>query len=786
MKWYRILLVLLCTLALSSCDQVPVDPDLLEENDDVSNMTVTKFQFSPDYKYMTMDVKTTGNTGPYILNDSSKVSIDASLGRHGLFGNYHMTHPQLKSIRQLGSEVIDSINMKMLVLVDLCQPQHLVKKQLNAVIQMRNLFSAHNLYLAFMHKDGITVSLEATDYILNRVYTNMNDGDKMLYRCILEKLRELTSPEGKFSDSEYHTLLVFSDNKVYDNNEPIDPQHYETQEQLLQLTNSLDDKTNVCYVRITDNEEEEEDMATNIIKLICKQSNGYYTEHLDWSVISNEIFQRFHIDIPNYRFELMNEDGKVFKGNNYILQIDFHDNKVDTLITSAMTYFRAGSVLDPIIVHGDSTLRVIVLGTLWTLVVLLVVFVFFQFLLPYVQYQLFKRKYVVRYSGKNMMFDDHPVQTSCYYCKTPFQEGDEIVVKCEHTVHKACWDEIGYHCPEYGITCKKGSHYYNIDNLFDKQNVSFYMKWSIVSILAGFFSWIFFTIFNREVVESTMELFGFSTDASLLTDDYAADYSGYFQLPVFGIWVSFFTTFFLSLLTVYKHSPLRYVMECFIRGLLASIGGCLSFGVASAITFAVALESKSFLLSWLPWPLAGCIIAFFITYRTPVKFSKLLVLVSLLLGLISMFTWSVLYDDSMMDFREMLLISHIVFALVLGLFIAKECPRSTRFFLRAENPGKGMDIALYKWLNANPDATVAIGRSVYCQIHMSWDYDVSIAPVQAVIQYHRGHLCLIAKEPGVVCDNKDLLPDEPLKLYHGTRFVIGQTIFTYIEKDKTK
>lgn len=53
------------------------------------------------------------------------------------------------------------------------------------------------------------------------------------------------------------------------------------------------------------------------------------------------------------------------------------------------------------------------------------------------------------------------IEQSCYFCKAPFVEGDEIVVKRKHVLHKSCWDENEYQCPEYGRHCKQGRHYYN-------------------------------------------------------------------------------------------------------------------------------------------------------------------------------------------------------------------------------------------------------------------------------------------------------------------------------------
>jgi hypothetical protein len=86
----------------------------------------------------------------------------------------------------------------------------------------------------------------------------------------------------------------------------------------------------------------------------------------------------------------------------------------------------------------------------FTFLLLLAIYVAFQIVIPYIQYRIFKYKYVTKYTGPNMSWGGIQVPESCYYCKTPFEIGDEIVVKCEHVMDLDCWKENLYKCPEYG------------------------------------------------------------------------------------------------------------------------------------------------------------------------------------------------------------------------------------------------------------------------------------------------------------------------------------------------
>ena len=94
-----------------------------------------------------------------------------------------------------------------------------------------------------------------------------------------------------------------------------------------------------------------------------------------------------------------------------------------------------------------------------------------------------------------------------------------------------------------------------------------------------------------------------------------------------------------------------------------------------------------------------------------------------------------------------------------------------------------MDIALYKWFRANPNAVVSIGKSVDCSLQLTWDLQGEVAPVHAEIAMRKGVPQLKALEEGVTVSDEPLPVDKPVNLYHGIRFRIGQTLFTYQEKD---
>lgn len=66
---------------------------------------------------------------------------------------------------------------------------------------------------------------------------------------------------------------------------------------------------------------------------------------------------------------------------------------------------------------------------------------------------------------------------------------------------------------------------------------------------------------------------------------------------------------------------------------------------------------------------------------------------------------------------------------------------------------------------------------------MSWDLSADIAPVAAEIYAVSGKPYLEAVEECVVVGEKVLPTGKRIRLYHGKKFTIGRTLFTYVEKD---
>ena len=769
-KMYRYILTVLAALCLTGCD------DLFSSGDDFGDlekamtdvvphqretMRVDSVVFSPNYK--TFDVTTTivNDIGPYLLSDTSKVRVEVSETINGIRRTKRSTS-RLVNIRNTEAEAVSEHDIRVLALVDLSLPQRTLNSVRDKIINIKSVFNGpQNLYVAFMSGKTVTEAMPTSPYVMENYFKHSGDNYVYLYRSVLQKKYEMISDNDPWKDCRRTVLITFSDGNLYadDSDEPLDPDHYLLEEELVKKEEQKNTQFLAFYVDCSSQEKRADDYSTNVMWVFCNNNNGLYMDQFHLTTMEAKVFKEFGVKSPSNLFHFVNPNFKVYRGNLNKLTVNFHDAKTDSIFASFSTNIVKGSIYAPIIVNGLGLTFVLIQGTVLCLLIIALVWLIMQLLVPYIRYRLFIKKHVTTYTGNNMSWASQAVKESCYYCKAPFEVGDKIVVKCEHTMHKQCWDENGYHCPEYSDHCKHGSHYYNPKNLYDHHNASFYMNWIFMAILSALEAWFCFTLIASLNGRITL-------------------------LPSFGLTVSFFLTLGIGSMAISPHFLKHTITNILLRSVVAAIGSFILFYVVEAIIDSFGLQEYQTFFNWIPWMLMGFLIAVCSTYNTRIPLRKSLILLSALVGFLSMYVWSMLFFDSEIDFRVLLLFSFLVFAIGLALCIARMAPRSDRYFLKVEGAVKTMDVALYKWFRNNPDRVVTIGKSVDCSLQLSWDLMGNVSPVHAEIHMEEGGLYLLALEPGVYVEGKELKINEKEWIYHGKMFTIGHTTFTYIEKDR--
>lgn len=803
--------VLSCFLAMASCDElgVPDINDMLtsgQSGETVGDaLQITHSAFSDDHKVQELSARLLHDVGEYDLTDTFTVQARALQQIRRMSGKLvDESQPVITSVRNVSREALHRQDVRLLALVDLSLPQQQVDAERDAVRDMKALLGEQSLYVAFMYGDNVSETYQATDYVVNNYFEHKDTSYVYLYRSVLLKLEEFLDGNTELGRAKNKVLCVLSDGKTYDGNRPIDPLHYQLQQQLTNLIPDLRDHLIPYFSVFSDSNGGEGGFiplempgeATedgNIVRYLCKQLNGIWQPKFNWAQIEDDILKDFHIEYSDYRITLEHPDRKMFRGSLHELQIGFYDKNTGDLIAKGTTTFSLGTVYNPIVVRDVSKTTLVIQAVLIVLVILLLTWVIFQFIEPFIRYRVFKHKYVHYYSGSKMSLNGVTVSETCWLCKAPFQTGDEVVMKCRHTMHKECWDDNEYHCPEYGSHCKEGSHYYNRHNLFDTRNALFYMKWALMAVLAASCSWIVCSVGSYDhsvaIVQWMVTTVNGLTPGSVEASRYFHEYGSHLSdLPAFGQATGFLLTMFLSLLTVARRRWLLRLLGVLARSVIASVAGCLCCLLGCLISIALHLDTGSLIVDWVPWILLSAVITLAVTLKTRTPLRRSLIVSIGIVAVLAMFMWAFIYYSvyysALVDFRLALLIGFIFYAVTLALCIAWVTPSSARYFLHVEGAVKEMDIALYKWFSSSPDRVVTIGKSVNCSIQLSWDQNGRVAPVQAEIRrYADGSLRLLAVDEGVIFAGKPLAVGREQWLYHGRSFSIGNTTFIYIEKD---
>lgn len=774
-------------LALAAC-QANVDDYFLDEEENVSEEPVVQDELSIQGVVIS-DGGRTLNVGVNLMSDLDGVPIDnpdsvqivATEMLSGASTYQKLSQPVLKEVVRLGAEELAARNVEMEVLVDLTLPQSVVDAQQQAARQIRTIFLPESMNISFMDENGIRETLPATDYVISNYFkSEYSGGRKYLYRSVLDRISGITSAAA--SDT-VRILTVFSDGRVYNRNHPIDPRHFSLQDDLSSICSSAGDKFLFYYVNFPDSDSQNE--AGIFMQGLCESSYGMYQDHFDASDICGSIFDYFGLDYVDFNFVFQNPPHRIYNGRKHILKIEcIHNGET---VAKGETQYTGGSFYRPIVANGHSQKAVILQGVVIAFILAILVYLVFQLLVPKIRQIVFEKKYVTTFKHERMVVGNIMVGSECYYCKAPFVEGDRIVAKCKHVMHKSCWDENGYHCPEYSRNCKDGSHYYNTHNLLDPGNALFHMKWVLGAVFAGLFSWIIFSVssndFSIAIIQKIMFAINNITPGSKeAAEFYSNNITELNQLPSFGLYIGFALTCALSFMTVHRKGWWRTTLDVLARGVVGGICGYICFLAGAVISILLDLD-ESYIIDWVPWAVTGYLIVVFSTVGTRIKMRKKLIYGALAIGVISMILWDLVFVGRGTDYRVLLLLSHICFTVGIALSVAQASPRSERFYFHVGGAMKEMDIAIYKWFEANTNRVVTVGRSVDCDLVMSWDMAGDIAPVQARITKKGGHVHITPLEDGVVVKGRNLAPNKTKCLYHGTKFVIGKTEFIYQEKD---
>lgn len=777
------------------------DADATADSSSQDSICVVQLNKSENADTLYLDVKILDAAGNKVFLDNLSAR-DFKVSEEG--DNSPEMAPVVDSVIDIRDKKIISDKVSMLFLVDRSGSikQEVLEEQFNQIKNMLDALPSTKMYLAFMDSELTESALITRQNIENfkNDFTVKGGTEAYLYKAILSKMAELAGRRTEyypdvmqnfdFQDTTMQKMLfVFTDGKVKNDDGSFIGDFFDWKLEIDSISDLM--KTNdYPYVAIhcihigdanavSDIQDEMEDLCAASPKR--GDISGKFYKSLEVSELKETLMGTLDSIAADYRLVLTNPVGKVYDGSEHLLTIWLQRDGKNVAMGDRRYTF--GNQHVPIVVSSDakasSNWGVILKGIVYGLIFVLFVYLILQFFIPWIQYKIFCKKYIIKYKrGKNS--SDVEAQ-QCYHCKEDFNDGDEIVVKCEHVVHLECWKENRNRCPEYGVhNCTKGIHYYNQQKLSDSRNAPYFLMWLIYGLLAGLVSWVFMRVCYSEGMFSGM----IEGITKMLYSD--SDKVWFFvpkiqAMLLCGIILGFFITFFFSCQIEFRKKNLKVWGLILLRSVVGGVLGFTAFLLGGFVIMLIGKDTNCIYTDWIPWALFAVGIAFTLAFKTDINLKS-----ALIGGLISVLVSFVVLFAATFAKEILSMFSYMIYAAGFGIAIAVVHHISEKYFLRVSGPIKERDIAIYKWMNVSGGFNkVTIGKSIDCILEMNWDDADNIADKQVEIYLENDRpYCKALAEGTRLANGQMLSPNQVILLSHGSEFTIGNSTFTYIEKDK--
>ncbi len=504
------------------------------------------------------------------------------------------------------------------------------------------------------------------------------------------------------------------------------------------------------------------------------------------SASMNDVLNSFAetIEESAYGYELVYQadENKTYSGN-----VSYAAYWGKTLIGEGT--FTIGSAERPWPEREQNTTNIFI-ELLVAILVTILTFTFFflimKIVVPYIRFLSFKSKYYKKYQP-----EANVQRRICHYCKQDLKPGQIIVTKCNHWMHKHCWEENGYKCAEFGQNCKTGiQDHIEWKELF-KVNSLKECSQTIAGVLAGLMSWIVYEICGRggfiglSKILVGMVFAGTDAQASLITDCVMRTSS--------FLMIGLLLGFFISLVFRYKDDIRNKNWKIWFK----IIGLSVVTGAIGMLAFAIGADLFCLILSWtgktyIPW---YCSLPAYILFSISVSLaltikSSIPVKSALIGGTVSAFIgFLVLYftkfTSGKYEWLNMLL-DFIIYGGGLGASLITVRMLAEKYFLVIQNGVKaGQRIPIHKWMNATGGGNkVSIGMTGECEIQMNWEKSNKVAKehAQLFIDHDKNLPVIKPLATGVQYNSRAELPvNRTVVLSNGDTFKIGDTIFKYEE-----
>ncbi len=413
-------------------------------------------------------------------------------------------------------------------------------------------------------------------------------------------------------------------------------------------------------------------------------------------------------------------------------------------------------------------------------------FLVMKIIVPYIRFLSFKSKYYKQYQP-----EANVQRRICHYCKQDLRPGQVVVMKCNHWMHKHCWEENGYKCAEFGQNCKTGiQDHIEWKELFKPSSLKECSQ-TIAGVVAGLVSWIVYEVCGRGGFTGISKfivglVFNETDEQASLIQDCVMRTSSFLMI---GLLLGFF----ISVVFRYKDDIRNKNWRIWLK----IIGLSILTGVIGMLAFAIGADLFCLILSWtgktyIPWYCSlpayilfsiSVSLALTIKSSIPVKSALLGGIVSAVIGFLVLYFTK--FTSGKYEWLNMLL-DFIIYGGGLGASLVTVRMLAEKYFLVIQNGVKaGQRIPIHKWMNATGGGNkVSVGMTGECEIQMNWEKSNKVAKEHARLYIdHEKSLPIIKPlATGVLYNTRAELPvNRPVVLTNGDTFKIGDTIFKYEE-----
>ena len=772
----------------------------------VSAQTPTRMQFCDrEYNYGTGNdsIKLYFN----IYGENGKTLPNISQNEFSQFLNLFEDGKQVQnfSVRRLNSGIRLPKDYTFSILMDQSIPSEGKMQILQAVKQFIEIAPDSCVYVSF-YGDNVSNSVIATKKTLSEIERAflINTTGKTFYSGVYSKLAEFT--QGGVDLSQIHSsqytqnpdissratlnpgkniLMVFAEGSRRPDDEVLDILSVEDLQD--QYAKSLP-KVYAFYYTAEGEDANIETTLTllanpvDINKTPITELKGKVKSSNNMAEVVNTFTETVEESAYGYELIYQADENKTYSGN-----ISYKAEWGKTIIGEGT--FTIGSAERPWPEREQSTTNIFI-ELLVAILVTILTFAFFFFVMkmvvPYIRFLSFKSKYYKKYQP-----EANVQRRICHYCKQDLKQGQIIVTKCNHWMHKHCWEENGYKCAEFGQNCKTGiQDHIEWKELFKPSSLKECSQ-TIAGVLAGLISWIIYEICGRggfiALSKFIVGLVFNETDsqASLIPDCIMRTSS--------FLMIGLLLGFFMSLVFRYKDDIRNKDWKIWLK----IIGLSVMTGLIGMLVFAIGADLFCLILSWtgksyIPW---YCSLPAYILFSISVSLaltikSSIPVKSALIGGTISAFIgFLVLYftkfTSSRYEWLNMLL-DFIIYGGGLGASLITVRMLAEKYFLVIQNGVKaGQRIPIHKWMNATGGGNkVSIGMTGECEIQMNWEKSNKVAKehAQLFIDHEKNLPVIKPLATGVLYNSRAELPvNRTAILSNGDTFKVGDTIFKYEE-----